>query len=342
MRNMAVVFLQLSLLWLTVGQVEAAPIVLKEYSGAGYTFTNVADTLISGYSPGETGYNHGGVAAPSNVYSGSRVLLVRFDLGAVPDLNQVATVNSATLRLYRSANIYGNGNFYAGQLAQGWVEGTSSGFWDGACDGAQWYTRNGGTITPKASLVSDGAGIWYIPDVTSLADDPLYAGKRFVRNGNPPGNYNNVLNNYTQYDTLIDLQNAGATRGYFWDSAASRLYVNKNDWDVRWYAAPDMWATPGAGITGSYITDTSASGPSVPGWIEFDITSFVNDWVISGQDNNGVRVYGAGQNTVVLSEYTDDPTLRPELVLDLTYVPEPATLGLLLLTVGGLMRRRSA
>ncbi len=54
-------------------------------------------------------------------------------------------------------------------------------------------------------------------------------------------------------------------------------------------------------------------------------------------------MYGQGQNVIIASEYTDDPTLRPELVLDVTYVPESATPGLL--TQGGLcllLRRRRA
>ncbi len=271
----------------------------------------------------ETGYCHGGEAAPSSTYSTSRVLLVRFDLTAVPNLNKVALVNSATLRLYRSANTYGNGSWYAGQLAESWVEGTGSGLWDGVCDGAMWYTRNAGTVTPVASLVSYGGGIWYIPNVTSLADDPVNAGKKFVRSGNSPGNYNNTQNIYTHYATLVALQGAGSTRGYFWDSAAACLYVNKNDVSVRWYATSDMWATAGAGILGSYIKDKSAAGPPVPGWIEIEIAPIVRNWVLSAQANNGVRLYGAGQNTIDFKEYTTDPTLRPELVLDVTYYGTP-------------------
>lgn len=317
----------------------AAPITLKMYNGAGDTYTTVADTMISNYG-GATGsevfYNHGGEAAPSIVYSTSRVLLFNFDLSAIPDFAQVNGVNSATLRIYRSANIYGNGNWMAGQLAENWVGGTSSGAWDGVCDGAQWYTRNAGTVTPKASLVSAGGGIYYIDGVSNLADDPANTSRKFIRSGDAPGNFNNASSTgpvYAPYSTLADLQAAGSTRGYYWDSASNRLYVNKNDASVRWYKTADLWTTPGGGIVGSYIKDKSASGPAVPGWIDFDVKNIAQNWLVNGQANNGFRLYGTGQNTVYMSEYATDPTLRPELVLDLSYVPEPATL--LLAAFGG-------
>jgi len=325
----------------------ATVVTLKPYGGAGYTQASVWDTELSSYGGAEPFYNYGGKTSYGNLFASVRVYLVKFDLSAIPNPSQVVAVNSATLRVYRLGYDFNNGNLSVAPLAQDWVQGTGSGEWDGACDGAQWYARNAGTTIPSASLVSDGDGIYHIDGVTNLANDPANAGEHFVRMAGPPGNYNNAGQGglYTAYSSLADLQAAGGTRGCFWDSANSRLYVNKNDSAVRWYSTSDLWTTPGGTITGSYINDTSyPTPPDVPGWVQFDITSLVQGWLVNGQANYGVRMLQPAhcQNVIASSRYTDDPTLRPELVLDLQYVPEPATLALVALGGALMLRRRHA
>lgn len=349
MGNTRVAFSLLALLCLATADVLGAPIVLKEYSAPGYTFAAMADTEISGYqtsSRTDEQMNWGGAQLFSNLYQNTRVMLLKPDLQAIPDSALVSAVNSATLRIYRTSNTYGNGAWYVGQLGEDWIEGTGGGTWDTTCDGAQWHVRNGGTIVDKSTFVGDGPGIWYVDGMADLADDPINKNpdttfKKHVRPANNMTNFYNGQNSYTQANSLAELQALGTTRGYYYDSASGRLYLNKNDVNIRWYSTADRFSTAGAAITGAYTRDNSApSYPPVPGWIEFDVTAIVQNWLLSSQPNYGFRIYGQSENKIVASEYTTDPTLRPELVLDLAYVPEPGTLGLLLLGTLGVFRRR--
>jgi hypothetical protein len=316
---------------------QAAPIILKEFSGAGYTFANTPDTQVDSYGASSKQYNYGGKGNYSNMYADWRAYLVSFDLGAIPDKALVTAVNSATLRVYRITNDYSNVKWNAGQIAQSWTEGTGQD-WSTPCDGAQWYTRNAGTTVPASSLGSYGGGIYYADGVSSLADDPVNAGKKHIR---PAGiNWDNEQDSFTQYNTLADLQAAGGTRGYFYDSAASRLYLNKNDKNVRWYSTADQWTTAGGSVTGGYVTSPMpAAGSGV--WLEFDVKDMVTNWLLGNQGNYGFRLYeaGAGGGNIAASEYADG-ALRPELVLDLTIAPEPTTLCLLALAGLVMARRR--
>jgi hypothetical protein len=315
---------------------QAAPIILKELSSPGYTFANTPDTQIDSYGASSKQYNYGGKGNYSNMYADWRAYLVKFDLNAVPDKALITSVNSATLRVYRITNDFSNVNWSAGQLAQDWVEGTGEGWWT-ACDGAQWYTRNAGTTVASSSFGDYGGGIYYVNGVSNLGDDPVNAGKKHIR---PDGiNWDNEQDAFTQYSSLGDLQAAGGTRGYFYDAAANRIYLNKNDKNVRWYSTSDQWATAGAGVTGGYATSfPPAAGSGV--WLEFDVKDMVTNWLLNGQSNYGFRLNeaGAGGGNIAASEYADG-ALRPELVLDVT-VPEPATLCLLGLASLVMARRR--
>ena len=304
----------------------AAPITLKEYNSAGYTFAATPDTMLNSYS-GVKEYNAGGMSSFTGdwaLYTNWRAVVVKFDLNAIPDKNLVIGVNSAKLRVYRAGYQFGNVNLQATQLAQDWVEGTSNGDWSGVCDGAQWFTRNAGTVVAKTALSSYGGGIYYISNVTNLANDPVNSGKLHVRLSASDGNYRNAQDSFTSAASLAALQALGGTRGYYWDSAAGRLYLNKNDYDIRWYSSGDQWTTPGGTITGSAVTSSPTSSAAT--WVEFDVKTIVTNWLVSGQGNYGVRIIeaAAGGSTLATSEATD-PTLRPELIVDVVYgQPQPA------------------
>ncbi len=311
----------------SASRAQATIVTLKPYNGVGVTLAAVYDTELSNYGT-ENLYNYGGKSSYTDLFQTARVYLVRFDLSAIPNLSQVTAVNAATLRIYRLGYSFHNDNLQVGQLAQGWVQGTGDGGWAGACDGAQWFARNAGTTVPKGSLVSDGNGIYHLNGVTNLANDPVNTGGYFVRMAGSPGNYNNAGQGglYTVYTSLAALTAAGGTRGCFWDSVNSRLYVNKNDSDVRWYSSSDLWDTPGAPVTGSYVNDNAyPTAPTVPGWVGFNISAIAQNWITGGQANYGVRMMQPAncQNDVASSRYTTDPTLTPELVLDLQYGPPP-------------------
>ncbi len=304
----------------------ASSITLKEYSAAGYTFSATSDTMLNSYATDVKQYNSGGIATYNgdwSLYTNWRPVVVKFDLNAIPNKNLVVGVNSAKLRLYRTGYQFGNVNLQAAQLTQDWVQGTGDGSWTGVCDGAMWFTRNAGTVVSKSTFVSYGGGIYYIAGVTNLASDPVNSGKMHVRLGGFPGNYNNAQDSFTVVASLSALQALGGTRGYYWDSAAGRLYLNKNDQDIRWYAVSDEWTTPGGTITGSAVTSSPVG--TAAGWLEFDVKAIATNWLVTGQGAYGFRVIevSGGGSSVATSE-SSDPTLRPELVLDLVYgQPKP-------------------
>lgn len=320
---------------------QAAPIILKESSGAGCTFANTSDTQLDSYGSGSKQYNYGGRSEYNNMYADWRAFLVKFDLDAIPDRALVTSVNSATLRVYRLKYDYESVNWQAGQVAQDWVEGTGID-WSTPCDGAQWVSRNAGTTVPMSSLGNYGGGIYYIDGVSDLGDDPVNAGKKHVRQAGI--NWDNEQDAFTQYNTFADLQAAGGTRGYYYDSAANRLYLNKNDKNIRWYSNSDHWTTDGGSVTGSYVKDNSFPGKPAAGtgvWLEFDVKDMVTNWLINSQGNYGFKMFeaGAGGSGIASSEYADQ-ALRPELLLDVTVAPEPASLCLLGVATLLMARRR--
>jgi hypothetical protein len=322
----------------------AAQITLKEYNSAGYTYSSTSDTVLNTYAVDVKQYSSGGMAETTGnwtMYTNWRPLLVKFDLNAIPDKNLVVGVNSATLRLYRTGYDFANVNLQATQLAQDWVEGASNGDWAGVCDGAMWFTRNAGTVVPKGTFASYGGGIYYVDGVGDLANDPVNSGKLHVRLAGPPGNFENAQNRFTVAASVSELQALGGTRGYYWDSAAGRLYLNKNDADIRWYSSSDQWTTPGGTYTGPAVVSSPVGGAAA--WIEFDVKTIVTNWLVGGQGAYGFRVIeaGAGGSHIVTSEGSNE-TLRPELVLDLTMIPEPATLALMALGGAIMVRRRHA
>ncbi len=325
--------------WLGIVQAHATVVTLQMNNTGGVTNTNVADTQISTNSTFEAAYNWGG-APTLEVFKGVRVALYQFDLSPILSGGNVASVNSATLKLYRTKTQFGDSAWAVKQLAEGWVAGTGNGQAGGNCDGAQWFARNGGNTVAGSALVSDGNGLYYVDGISGLAADPKNSNNQFVRlAGN---NVNNDKNTYITYcDSLATLQAAGTTTpAYYWDEAAGRLYVNKNSVSIRYYTPSDMWTTPGGTTVGDAVTTSVPA--TAPGWMSLDATNVVNNWLVGGQDNYGFRISmtGNGDNFLVSSDYVDDPTLRPELVLDVTYTPEPATLALLMLGGVAVLRRR--
>ena len=123
------------------------------------------------------------------------------------------------------------------------------------------------------------------------------------------------------------------------------LYNVTSAWNegvVTWNTAPgiDQSSTQGS-FQHSFNINNPTSGlyTFFEGWIEFDITGIYNAWKDGSVANNGLamrRLETFGENAIghhtYTSDYTDDVSLRPMLVVD--YVPEPASM--LLLVAGGL------
>jgi hypothetical protein len=347
MRRLAVaVVVVVVLACLAVGVANADTVTLKKATDPGITYAETWDTKVTNYSSTEAVYNFGSDFKYDeyhhwNLYSTSRAMLVKFDLTAIPQVDKVEGVNSATLRLYQLGWSYSNNNKQVAQIAEDWVEGSSKGEWNHVCDGAQYYARNAGNVvTPQYDA---GEDLYKVENVADLAVDPVDNSRWFVRHSG--NNWNMANRAYTKYDTLADLKTAGAGRNSYYDAANDILWVQDST-ELRWFGDPDMFDTPGAGITGSAITDMTDPQPDPSGWIEFDVATIVENWLVNGQDNYGFKFMlpGGNQLDMATSEYSADEGLRPELVLDLEIaqpIAEPAGLSLLGLALLGLRKKRS-
>lgn len=122
------------------------------------------------------------------------------------------------------------------------------------------------------------------------------------------------------------------------------LFRNTSPWD---------WRTTGTGSDHERlwwadqptVTPVSSSviAPIAGNWYSVDVTSLYNDWQSGAVPNFGVELrplaINNNWNEFCSSRYTDDATLRPNLVIDA--IPEPTTsLVITCLIVGGLFRRR--
>jgi len=107
---------------------------------------------------------------------------------------------------------------------------------------------------------------------------------------------------------------------------------------------------PGGGDPNAAI-ETSAVVPAVFGWMTWDVTDLVSDWV-DGLDNLGLILKDSDEiesspggkisymTRFRSAEFSDTPSLRP--YLEVGYVPEPTTaalVGIGLLAIGRLRRR---
>ena len=103
----------------------------------------------------------------------------------------------------------------------------------------------------------------------------------------------------------------------------------------------------------SYTTDnnTSQTGSLAIGWVTWDITDIVNDWL---DPSNGINNYGlmlmtdyitdppGNRNFFYSSDYTSDLSLRPKLILEVeNIIPEPFSLILLLSGLTGIYIKRN-
>lgn len=96
------------------------------------------------------------------------------------------------------------------------------------------------------------------------------------------------------------------------------------DWDemlVTYYRCPDI------------VESRTESYPSAPGWIVYDVTDWVQDWLDGTRSNYGMVLHDTDDSynqwvATYSSNYTNDPTRCPKLALEYYGVAvEEATWG---------------
>lgn len=119
-------------------------------------------------------------------------------------------------------------------------------------------------------------------------------------------------------------------------TGAYRVFYSKG-----WNGPYGAWASAATDTTGT-MWDSFAFNQDLTntplGWIEFDVTGAVQEWVDGTAPNYGFAFFTNTAWTGMIfhsAEYADS-SLRPQLVVD--YVPEPATV--LLIALGSVLLRR--
>lgn len=95
----------------------------------------------------------------------------------------------------------------------------------------------------------------------------------------------------------------------------------------------DWGPTP---IADSQVINNTSGTPATLGWYWFDVTDVVKDWLDGTSTNNGLLIVPSNEDsnwTNFFFATVGDTNNAPQL--EITYVPEPATMGLLAL--GGLV-----
>ena len=100
-----------------------------------------------------------------------------------------------------------------------------------------------------------------------------------------------------------------------------RTYSSSPSGDDYWGTAGTAWYAPKLGVDYDYdIASFTASPTSAGCWVEWDITDIVSDWQSGELANNGLllRTHYDSWNYLKCysSDYTTDPNLRPELVVE--------------------------
>ena len=92
--------------------------------------------------------------------------------------------------------------------------------------------------------------------------------------------------------------------------------------EVTWnsYASGQTWTTPGCDYSLTIVASAAKPTTTANIWIEWDLTSTVQAWISSSDSNRGVLIKGNNEyagfaNRFVPSEYVDDVSLRPKLVI---------------------------
>jgi len=103
------------------------------------------------------------------------------------------------------------------------------------------------------------------------------------------------------------------------------MHEPTRDWvesEVTWnsYASGQAWTAPGCDYSPTIVASAEKPATTANIWIEWSLTSIVQGWISDPASNHGVLIKGNNEyadfaNRFVPSEYVDDVSLRPKLVI---------------------------
>ena len=134
-------------------------------------------------------------------------------------------------------------------------------------------------------------------------------------------------------------EGTGVSGDYSYTLGATWKFYSQSPYDVEWDSAGALGAGDSVGTATdsvSYYGSTTGSG-----WVSFDVTADVSGYVSESFQNYGWvlnNAFGKADQRFYTSDHTDDPSLRPVLVVE--YVPEPVAGSLMLIGSAVIMNRR--
>lgn len=172
----------------------------------------------------------------------------------------------------------------------------------------------------------------YASSVYTIQPGPVdgkdtYYGTVYQKSGNPHGDIIHVGGWGDQYFGFIQFDLSGAPTAAQTVKAELQLYVqsrNTNDPNIDLYRITSPWTESAISTSfqpsSQYYADIGGVTPGT--WEINDITSMYKNWQDGVWDNHGVRLKPnytwASQASMISSDNTDFPTLRPKLVIEYT------------------------
>jgi len=174
-------------------------------------------------------------------------------------------------------------------------------------------------------LVAGAETVTFQPDAAVGKDTWIYSSEPDTNYGVLPHTYwghtdDDIVITYIEFTELDESEYQGAAVNNAFLSLYLWSVTGTGDFEVgaceaSWNEDTITWNTY-VGIVESFSQPFPADG----GWITIEVTDYVQNWLDGTWDNYGFCLYNSVSlnvhTTAPTSDYTDDPTLRPKLILD--------------------------